>query len=89
MDMNFGMRAEKRELLGRVAAMVRDEIMPLEDEYHAEVGKGDRWTYTDRQSEILEGLKAKAKAAGLWNFWLTDGDRGHGLTTVEYAYFAE
>jgi acyl-CoA dehydrogenase len=89
MDMNFGMRAEKRELLGRVAAMVRDEIMPLEDEYHAEVGKGDRWTYTDRQAEILEGLKAKAKAAGLWNFWLTDGDRGHGLTTVEYAYFAE
>lgn len=89
MDMNFGMRAEKRELLGRVAAMVRDEIMPLEDEYHAEVGKGDRWAYTERQAEILEGLKAKAKAAGLWNFWLTDGDRGHGLTTVEYAYFAE
>ncbi len=89
MDMNFGMRAEKRELLGRVAAMVRDEIMPLEDEYHAEVGKDDRWTYTDCQAEILEGLKAKAKAAGLWNFWLTDGDRGHGLTTVEYAYFAE
>ncbi len=89
MDMNFGMRAEKRDLLGRVAAMVRDEIMPLEDEYHGEVGKGDRWTYTERQAEILEGLKAKAKAAGLWNFWLTDGDRGHGLTTVEYAYFAE
>ncbi|WP_050932044.1 acyl-CoA dehydrogenase family protein [Aestuariivita boseongensis] len=89
MDMNFGMRPENRELLGRVAAMVRDEIMPLEDEYHAEVNKGDRWSYTERQAEILEGLKAKAKAAGLWNFWLTDSDKGYGLTTVEYAYFAE
>ncbi|MEP1497507.1 acyl-CoA dehydrogenase family protein, partial [Pseudophaeobacter sp.] len=89
MDMNFGMRAENRQLLERVATMVRDEIMPLEAEYQAEIGKGDRWQYTARQAEILEGLKAKAKAAGLWNFWLTDSDKGFGLSTVEYAYFAE
>ncbi|MCV2888322.1 acyl-CoA dehydrogenase family protein [Ruegeria aquimaris] len=89
MNMSFGMREENRKLLGRVADMIRDEIMPLEDEYHAEVAKGDRWQYTDRQTEILEGLKAKAKAAGLWNFWLTDSARGFGLSTVEYAYFAE
>lgn len=89
MNMSFGMREENRKLLGRVADMIRDEIMPLEDEYHAEVAKGDRWQYTDRQTEILEGLKAKAKAAGLWNFWLTDSERGFGLSTVEYAYFAE
>lgn len=89
MDMNFGMRPENRELLSRVAEMIRDEIMPMEAEYHAEVGKGGRWEYTQRQAEILEGLKAKAKAAGLWNFWLTDSERGFGLTTVEYAYFAE
>ena len=89
MDMNFGMKPENRALLGRVAEMIRDEVMPLEAEYQAEIGKGDRWSYTDRQAEILEGLKAKAKAAGLWNFWLTDSDKGYGLTTVEYAYFAE
>lgn len=89
MNMTFAMRDENRKLLDRVAAMIRDEIMPLEDEYHAEIAKGDRWQYTARQTEILEGLKAKAKAAGLWNFWLTDSDRGFGLTTVEYAYFAE
>lgn len=89
MNMSFGMREENRKLLGRVADMIREEIMPLEDEYHAEVAKGDRWQYTDRQTEILEGLKAKAKAAGLWNFWLTDSERGFGLSTVEYAYFAE
>jgi len=89
MNMTFAMRDENRKLLDRVAAMIRDEIMPLEEEYHAEIAKGDRWQYTARQTEILEWLKAKAKAAGLWNFWLTDSDRGFGLTTVEYAYFAE
>ncbi len=89
MDMSFSMRPENRKLLERVKDMIRDEIMPLEDAYQQEVAKGDRWAYTERQAEILEGLKAKAKAAGLWNFWLTDSDRGIGLTTVEYAYFAE
>ncbi|WP_371255959.1 acyl-CoA dehydrogenase family protein [Ruegeria sp. 6PALISEP08] len=87
--MSFTLREENRVLLQRVADMIRDEIMPLEEEYHAEINKGDRWQYTKRQAEILEGLKAKAKAAGLWNFWLTDSDKGFGLTTVEYAYFAE
>jgi acyl-CoA dehydrogenase len=87
--MDFGMRPEMRALLDRVAAMIRDEVMPLEAEYQAEIGNGDRWRYTARQAEILEGLKAKAKAAGLWNFWLTDSERGFGLSTVEYAYFAE
>lgn len=89
MDMNFGMRSENRALLGRVTAMIRDEVTPMEAEYHAEIGKGDRWQYTTRQAEILEGLKAKAKAAGLWNFWLTESEKGIGLSTVEYAYFAE
>ncbi len=87
--MNFGMRPEYQNLLDRVTAMIRDEVMPLEAEYHAEVATGDRWTYTARQTEILESLKTKAKAAGLWNFWLTDSDKGFGLTTVEYAHFAE
>jgi acyl-CoA dehydrogenase len=87
--MDFGIRAENRKLLDRVIAMINDEIAPLQDEYDAEITKGDRWQYTDRQAEILEGLKAKAKVAGLWNFWLTDGNGGLGLSTVEYAYFAE
>jgi alkylation response protein AidB-like acyl-CoA dehydrogenase len=34
-------------------------------------------------------LKARAKDEGLWNFWLTDSERGVGLSTVEYAYLAE
>ncbi len=87
--MDFGIREENRKLLDRVRAMIRDEIMPLEDEYEREVNTGDRWKYTARQAEILEGLKARARAAGLWNFWLTDSDKGFGLSTVEYAHFAE
>lgn len=87
--MDFGLRAENAKLLDRVRAMIRDEVMPLEDEYEREINTGDRWQYTARQAEILEGLKAKAKAAGLWNFWLTDSEKGVGLSTVEYAYFAE
>lgn len=89
MKMNLGMRDETRALLDRVAAMVRDEIMPMEAAYHAEIGKGDRWQYTARQAEILDGLKTHAKAEGLWNFWLTGSDKGFGLSTVEYAYLAE
>lgn len=87
--MDFTLREQNRELLARVTAMIRDEIMPLEQEYHDEIEKESRWTYTKRQTEILEGLKARAKAEGLWNFWLTDSENGFGLSTVEYAYFAE
>src|SRR5215510_4144496 len=87
--MDLGMTAKVKPLVEKVRAMVREDIMPLEAEYEAEVGKGDRWTYTKRQEEIREGLKAKARERGLWNFWLTGSDRGYGLTTVEYAYLAE
>jgi len=88
-DMNLGMTDRVKALHDKVSRMVREEIAPLDEEFLAEVGKGDRWTYTPRQTEILEGLKAKAKERGLWNFWLTDSERGYGLTTVEYAYLAE
>ncbi|NMG39172.1 acyl-CoA dehydrogenase [Chelativorans sp. ZYF759] len=87
--MNLGMTERLKPIHEKVAAMVRDEIMPLDEEFLAEVGKGDRWTYTARQTEILEGLKTKARERGLWNFWLTDSERGYGLSTVEYAYLAE
>jgi len=89
-DMNLGMTERVKPLRDKVGRMVREEIAPLDGEFLAEVGKtGDRWIYTPRQTEILEGLKAKAKERGLWNFWLTDSKRGYGLTTVEYAYLAE
>ena len=86
--MFLGLRDEFHPLLERVRAMIRDEIAPMEAAYHAEIGKGDRWQFTDRQRDILEGLKARARSQGLWNFWRT-GPEGPGLNTVDYAYFAE
>ena len=89
-EMNLGMTERLKPIHERVSRMVREEIIPLDEEFLAEVGKnGDRWTYSERQTEILEGLKAKARERGLWNFWLTGSDRGYGLSTVEYAYLAE
>ncbi|RUY28608.1 acyl-CoA dehydrogenase [Mesorhizobium sp. M7A.F.Ca.US.001.04.1.1] len=89
-EMNLGMTERLKPIQARVAAMVRDEIMPLDHEFLSEVGKaGNRWVYSARQSEILEGLKKTARERGLWNFWLTGSERGYGLSTVEYAYLAE
>ncbi len=88
--MNLGMTERLKPIHEKVAQMVRDEIIPLDEEFLADVGKaGDRWSFTQRQIDILDGLKAKARERGLWNFWLTDSKRGYGLTTVEYAYLAE
>lgn len=85
--MDLGLPAARQTLLDEVKTFLADRVIPLEDAYAAEIGKEDRWQYTARQAEILEGLKADAKAAGLWNFWWSGS--GHGLSTVEYAYFAE
>ncbi|MEL7528252.1 MAG: acyl-CoA dehydrogenase family protein [Pseudomonadota bacterium] len=90
--MDLGITERVRPLIEQVRQMVETEIAPLDIEFHHEVGShpsGDRFQHTPRQLEILENLKAKAKERGLWNFWLTDSDRGFGLTTVEYAYLAE
>ncbi|WP_353644746.1 acyl-CoA dehydrogenase family protein [Mesorhizobium sp. WSM2239] len=89
-EMALGMTERLKPIHERVARIIREEIIPLDAEFLAEVGKaGDRWVYTDRQTEILGGLKAKARERGLWNFWLTGSESGYGLSTVEYAYLAE
>ncbi|MFT4518337.1 MAG: acyl-CoA dehydrogenase [Halioglobus sp.] len=87
--MDLGLSANVAPLLAEVKQFIDTEIRPVELEFYSEIDVGDRWQYTDRQTEIREGLKAKAKAKGLWNFFLTDGDSGSGLNTVEYAYLAE
>lgn len=90
--MDLGITDRLRPLIEAVRTMVIDEIAPLDAEFQAEIGKhpsGDRFQHTSRQLEILDGLKAKARERGLWNFWLTDSAAGYGLSTVEYAYLAE
>ena len=87
--MDLGISDKVKPIIEEVKHFIDIEIMPMETEYHTEIGKGDRWTYTERQTEILESLKSKAKAKNLWNFFLTHYEGGHGLNTVEYAYLAE
>nr|WP_255616969.1 acyl-CoA dehydrogenase family protein [Aurantimonas sp. VKM B-3413] len=87
--MDLGMTERLKPIHAAVRDMVQSEIAPASEEFLAEVPKEGRWRYTARQTEILDGLKAKARERGLWNFWLTDSARGCGLSTVEYAYLAE
>ena len=87
--MNLGVTERLQPLLEAVTTFIDERVIPVDEEYLAEVGNGDRWSLNERQTEIMEGLKAAAKQAGLWNFWLTDSEQGFGLTTVEYAYLAE
>ncbi len=88
--MDLGMSERVRPLVEQVRAMTRDEIMPLDEEYEAELqASPSRFKPTKRMVEILETLKAAARERGLWNFWLTDSAHGYGLNTVEYAYLAE
>ncbi len=87
--MDLGISAKIAPILADVRNFMAQEIEPVEHEYLEQINVGDRWQHTARQVEIMEGLKAKARAAGLWNFFLTDGEAGSGLNTVEYAYLAE
>ncbi len=86
--MNLGLSESAKKLLAVAQEMIREEIIPRDEEFLAEVDKGDRWQFTDRQIQILDQLKASAQSHGLWNLWHTDGPGG-ALNTVEYAYFAE
>ena len=87
--MNLGVSDRVRPLLDAVRTFITQQVVPVDEEFLAEVEQGDRWSLSERQLEILENLKSAARAEGLWNFWLTDSERGFGLSTVEYAYLAE
>lgn len=87
--MNLGISERVRPLLEAVRHFIAVRVEPVDEEFLAAVAVGDRWTLTARQKEILEDLKSAARDEGLWNFWLTDSERGFGLSTVEYAYIAE
>ncbi len=88
--MDLGISERVRPLVEKMRHFVRDEVIPLEGEYQAEIGsEGDRWQPTGRMLEILAGLQKSARSQGLWNLFLADKKYGAGLTTVEYAYLAE
>src|SRR5437764_8442153 len=69
----------------RLAAFMDEHIYPSEKTYREQVETGDRW----QVPRLLEQLKAKARAAGLWNLFLPDREYGAGLTNLEYAPLCE
>ena len=89
--MDFTPSPKTAALLPRVRRFIEEKIAPVEAPYWAEVrarnpdGNFKTWTVPP----LLEELKAKAKAEGLWNLFLPDAALGAGLSTLEYAPLAE
>lgn len=82
--MDFEHSARTRDLLERLGAFMDAHVYPNERLYHEQVA-ADRWGHPP----ILEELKAKARAAGLWNLFLPDSEHGAGLSNAEYAPLCE
>jgi acyl-CoA dehydrogenase len=86
---NLAMSEEAQPLMAAVKKHIADNVDPITEEFfRLEDEKKDRWSWHPRQLELLDGAKAKAKAAGLWNFFLPDADTGEGLSNLDYAYIA-
>ncbi|MDU1689466.1 MAG: acyl-CoA dehydrogenase family protein, partial [Bradyrhizobium sp.] len=89
--MDFTMSAKQQEWLERVRSFMTKHVRPAVPIYKQQDAEGDRW----KVIPILEDLKAKAKAEGLWNMFMPpsphedDEFRGAGLTNLEYALLSE
>ena len=89
--MNFEPSARSRDYLERVQRFMAEHLEPVEAKYWREVHENNAtgdWTAW-RVHPLVEALKGKARAAGLWNLFLPDEKLGAGLSTLEYAPIAE
>ena len=76
-------------LLNHVKRFIKETVNPMTEEFHRlGANKTDIWSYAPGQLEVLETAKDKAKAEGLWNFFLPDAHTGEGLSNLDYAYIA-
>jgi acyl-CoA dehydrogenase len=73
------------DLQQRLKSFMEEHIYPNEAIFHTEIAQGDRWQPT----AIVESLKSKALAAGLWNLFLPESEYGAGLTNAQYAPLCE
>jgi acyl-CoA dehydrogenase len=73
-----------RQFHERLTAFMEEHVYPNEPTYQAQL-QAERW----RPPPILEELKTRARALGLWNLFLPQCDHGAGLTTLEYAPLCE
>lgn len=84
--MDFQHSAKAQDYIKRVKKFIKDEIDPVEESYLRELHSLDnKWVILP----IVEELKEKAKAQGLWNLFLPNEEMGAGLSTLEYAPIAE
>ena len=83
--MNFEYSAKVKDLERRLTAFMDEHVYPNEAIVRQQIADGDRWQPT----RIVEALKARARAAGLWNLFLPESDYGAGLTNMEYAPLCE
>jgi acyl-CoA dehydrogenase len=83
--MGFDHSAKVVDLQRRLTAFMNEHVYPNEATFHRQIADGDRWQPT----AIVEELKPKARAAGLWNLFLPESEYGAGLTNVEYAPLCE
>lgn len=84
--MEFTPSPRTQELAEKLTAFMNAEVYPNEALFQEQLNQGDtRWKVVP----IVEDLKAKAKAAGLWNLFLPESELGAGLTNLEYAPLCE
>ena len=87
--MDFSYSERTAALQARLSAFMVENVYPAEPLYwqqlEANTAAGKRWT----PLQAIEDLKPKARAAGLWNLFLPDSERGAGLSNQEYAPLAE
>ena len=76
-------------LYNKVKQFIHDVVQPASEQFH-QLGedRADIWDYAPGQLEVLEAAKDKARAEGLWNFFLPDAHTGEGLSNLDYAYVA-
>ena len=76
---------KSKELRTRLQAFMDQHIYPNEPAILKQIDEGDRW----EPLPIIEDLKEKAQASGLWNLFLPESEYGAGLTNYEYAPLCE
>ena len=87
--MDFEYSGKVKDLQARVLRFMEEHVYSGRTEFAAEVeanrARGNRWMPT----RVIEELKAKAQAEGLWNLFLPESEHGAGLTNLEYAPLCE
>jgi acyl-CoA dehydrogenase len=82
--MNFDYSQRVQELRHKLIAFMAEHVQPNEDKWHAHVTSERRW----QPVPLIEELKLKARAAGLWNLWQPKS-HGGALSNLEYAPLCE